>query len=381
MKHRFFLFLVLLASWSGWQMAQAQSGYPVWEDLYVNDFAQVIDSNHENQIRTLLNELYNETDVEATVLTINSIDDYDTGDSSIESFATNLFNEWGIGDAARNDGILLLVAIEDRELRIEIGAGYSAADEDGLGAIIDRVIVPRFQEGAFSLGIYEGAQAIVNHFQDGVTTGIPVAEGTTLNTEPVTVPATSSTPNTRSGLDSDVIPWLAGGGTLGVLGAGVAGLSRFKRYRKRTCPSCNMTDMVRLDESADDAFLQEGQRLEESLQSVDYDVWECPNCRHHEVIPYVAWFSRYKQCPQCSHRALEIDSSVVQQPTYTSTGLRRTTYDCRNCSHRDVRESTIPRKVRSTTSSSSGFSSRSSSSSRSSFGGGRSSGGGRSGKW
>src|SRR5690606_22270519 len=101
-----------------------------------------------------------------------------------------------------------------------------------------------------------------------------------------------------------------------------------------------------------------------------------PNCRHHEVIPYVAWFSRYKQCPQCSHRAMEVNSSVVQQPTYTSTGLRRTTYDCRNCTHHDVRESTIPRKVRSTTSSGS-----SRSSSRSSFGGGRSSGGGRSGKW
>lgn len=376
MKRLFFLFLVLLLGWSGKQAVQAQNSYPTWEDLYINDLAQVVDSGHESQIRALLNELYDETDVEATVLTINSIYDYDTGDSSIESFATNLFNEWGIGDAERNDGILLLVAIEDRELRIELGAGYGPADEDGLGAIIDGVIVPHFQDGDFSLGIYEGTQAIVNRVRGSVSE-LPVSGGTTLNTESVSVPAVSSTPNSRSGLDSDVVPWLAGGGTLGVVGAGLAGISRFKRYRKRTCPSCNMTEMVRLDESADDAFLQEGQRLEESLQSVDYDVWQCPNCQHHEVIPYVAWFSRYKQCPQCSHRAMEVDSSVVQQPTYTSTGLRRTTYDCRNCTHRDVRESTIPRKVRSTTSSSSG----SSSSSRSSFGGGRSSGGGRSGKW
>lgn len=380
MKRLFFLFLVLLLGWSGKQAVQAQSSYPTWEDLYINDLAQVVDSDHESQIRALLNELYDETDVEATVLTINSIYDYDTGDSSIESFATNLFNEWGIGDAERNDGILLLIAIEDRELRIELGAGYGPADEDGLGAIIDGVIVPHFQDGDFSLGIYEGTQAIVNRVRGSVSE-LPVSGGTTLNTESVSVPAVSSTPNSRSGLDSDVVPWLAGGGTLGVVGAGLAGISRFKRYRKRTCPSCNMTEMVRLDESADDAFLQEGQRLEESLQSVDYDVWQCPNCQHHEVIPYVAWFSRYKQCPQCSHRAMEVDSSVVQQPTYTSTGLRRTTYNCRNCTHRDVRESTIPRKVRSTTSSSSGFSSRSSSSSRSSFGGGRSSGGGRSGKW
>lgn len=117
-------------------------------------------------------------------------------------------------------------------------------------------------------------------------------------------------------------------------------------------PACTITDMVRLDETANDAFLQEGQRLEESLQSVDYDVWQCPNCQHHEVIPYVAWFSRYKKCPQCDHRAMEVDATTVQQPTYTSTGLRRTTYDCRNCTYRDVRESTIPRLQRSTSSSS-----------------------------
>lgn len=381
MKHHFSLFLVLLCSWISTQVIQAQSSYPAWEDLYINDLAQVVDSSHESQIRTLLNELYDETEVEATVLTINSIDDYDTGDSSIESFATNLFNEWGIGDAERNDGILLLVAIEDRELRIELGAGYGPSDEDGLGGIIDWVIVPHFRDGDFSLGVYEGVEAIVAHVQGNASEVRPVVGGvTSSDAQSASVPVVTSSP-TNFRIHNDYIPWLAGGGTLGVLGAGLAGLSRFKRYRKRTCSSCNMTEMVRLDESADDAFLQEGQLLEESLQSVDYDVWQCPNCQHHEVIPYVAWFSRYKQCPQCSHRAMEVDSSVVQQPTYTSTGLRRTTYDCRHCTYRDVRESTIPRKVRSTTSSSSGFRSSSGSSSRSSFGGGRSSGGGRSGKW
>ena len=126
-------------------------------------------------------------------------------------------------------------------------------------------------------------------------------------------------------------------------------------------------------------FLQEGQRLEESLKSVDYDVWQCPNCQHHEVVPYVAWFSRYKKCPQCDHRAMEVNSTVVRQPTYTSTGLRRQQYDCRNCNYVNTTESVIPRLQRSTSHSSS--SGRSSSSSRSSFGGGRSSGGGRSGKW
>lgn len=374
MKRTLPFLLVLLLSWCWWQTAYAQDSYPAWQDLYVNDFADVIDADDEAQIRSLLNNLYDAHDVEATVLTINSIHDYGTGDETIESFATNLFNSWGIGDAERNDGILLLVAIEDRELRIEIGSGYTAADEDGLGGIIDRVMVPRFQDGEFSQGIYEGTQAIVAHFQGSLPTTNEVTSAPD-NLPPVTtnsyVPTTSNTSN-------EWVPWAAGGGALSLVGGGAAALSRFRRYRRRPCPACTITDMVRLDETADDAFLQEGQRLEESLQSVDYDVWQCPNCQHHEVIPYVAWFSRYKKCPQCDHRAMEVDATTVQQPTYTSTGLRRTTYDCRNCTYRDVRESTIPRLQRSTSSSSG---SRSSSSSRSSFGGGRSSGGGRSGKW
>ncbi|MBK9053095.1 MAG: TPM domain-containing protein [Chloroflexi bacterium] len=380
MKRGLSFWLVLLMSWGWWQVGYAQSNYPVWEDLYVNDFADVIDASHESEIRTLLTEAYETQDVEITVLTVRSIFEYDTGDETIESFATNLFNEWGIGDAERNDGILLLVAIEDRELRIELGAGYGPADEDGLGSIIDRVIIPYFQEGDFSQGIVAGTEAIVARVQGNGDTSLPLAsdEGVVESSPPST--AVSSTPSVFSGVDKDAIPWLAGGGTAGILGASWAGLSRFRRYRRRTCSACNMTDMVRLDESADDAFLQEGQRLEESLQSVDYDVWQCPNCQHHEIVPYVAWFSRYKKCPQCDHRAMEVDSTVVSQPTYTSTGLRRTTYDCRSCTYHDTKESTIPRKVQSTSSSSS-FGSRSSSSSRSSFGGGRSSGGGRSGKW
>ncbi|MBP7998774.1 MAG: TPM domain-containing protein [Chloroflexi bacterium] len=374
-----------MRQWFGWLLvgllsvfilptAQAQGGYPVYEDLYVNDLADVIDPEHETAIRDLLIQVYDEQAVEVTVLTIRSISDYDTGDETIESFATNLFNTWGIGDAQRNDGILLLVAIVDRELRIELGAGYGAADEDGLGGIIDRVMVPRFRTESYSLGIYEGTEAIVTRLQGGSTSEPVSALGEPLTSEPVTT-SSSYVPTT----DNGAIPWLAGGGTATVLGAGWYGLARFRRYRRRQCPACQITDMVRLDEVQDDAFLQEGQRLEESLKSVDYDVWQCPNCQHHEVVPYVAWFSRYKKCPQCDHRAMEVNSTVVRQPTYTSTGLRRQQYDCRNCNYVNTTESVIPRLQRSTSHSSS--SGRSSSSSRSSFGGGRSSGGGRSGKW
>jgi len=139
--------------------------------------------------------------------------------------------------------------------------------------------------------------------------------------------------------------------------------------------------MTRLDERADDAYLDKGQITEENIGSVDYDVWLCGNCQNREVIPYKNWLRRYGRCPKCSYRTVSHSSTVVYAATYSSTGLRRNRAYCNHCRHEEVTESVIPMKVESDNSSSSSWSSSSSSSSGSSFGGGSSSGGGASGKW
>ncbi|MDQ2089402.1 hypothetical protein [Marimonas arenosa] len=129
--------------------------------------------------------------------------------------------------------------------------------------------------------------------------------------------------------------------------------------------------MLRAGEEADDEHLDGGQRLEEFLQSVDYDVWYCPDCGHMTIKGYRGWFSGYSTCPQCDYRTLETTSTVLKAATKSSSGRKRVDYDCRNCSYTDSEIRTIP-KI--SDSSSSG-------SSRSSFGGGSSSGGGASGSW
>lgn len=172
-----------------------------------------------------------------------------------------------------------------------------------------------------------------------------------------------------------MLPLAAGGaGTLGIFGIGLVGWRRYQRNKPRICPQCQ-TQMRRLDEAADDAYLDEGQRLEEQLGSVDYDVWECPGCQTRSIFDYGAFLTSYSQCPKCSYRTEARHSYVVSHATEYSTGLRRVEADCRNCgNHREWTE-TIPR-VQKSSSSSSG-----SSSSHHSSGGGSSSGGGASGKW
>ncbi|OGT81015.1 MAG: hypothetical protein A3H91_18170 [Gammaproteobacteria bacterium RIFCSPLOWO2_02_FULL_61_13] len=131
--------------------------------------------------------------------------------------------------------------------------------------------------------------------------------------------------------------------------------------------------MQLLDEVADDQHLNAGERIEEKLESVDYDVWQCPACKATEKVPYNAWFSSYKRCPKCLLRTLKETTKELQSASYSRSGSKRISGDCRSCGHHTERTLTIPRKQ----SSSSGSSGRSGSS----FGGGRSSGGGASGRW
>ena len=367
---------VLLLGWGLWSVTavSAQTIYPPANDQYVNDYANVISSVDEAQIRDLLAEFEATDGVQMTVLTVRSLSDYSTGDTSIEQFATNLFNEWGVGDADRNDGVLFLVAVEDHELRIELGSSYGAEYDGRMQRLIDQIIVPYFRQEDYSLGIFEGSRAIVADLRGEVYESLAETNGT---------------PSRTVGLveDETAVPIRENWGLillgLGAVGTPLGGLlfSRYRRYQPRTCPNCQ-SSMVRLDERADDAYLDKGQIKEEVISSVDYDVWLCQSCDHREIIPYANWFTRYGRCPQCHYRTLSHSSSVVYHATYSSTGLRRNRDSCTHCNHERITDVTIPMKVQSDDdSSSSSWSSSSSSSSSSSFGGGSSSGGGASGKW
>jgi uncharacterized protein len=347
----------------------AQDGYPERLDPYVNDFASLLSDEHASSLRSLFSELKSDNGVEIVVVTIDSIRDYGTDNDSIESFATNLFNTWGIGDGQKNDGVLILVARKDRAMRIEVGAGYGNSLNADMQAIIDEQMISAFRNENYSQGIYDGARAVSRRLiaRTDQSTSAPAAP---VRVETVKEAAASSS----SGITSTplIIAGLVGGAAASAFGAG-----RYARYRKRRCPSCQ-TYMIRLDEVSDDVYLDSGQKVEEVLASVDYDIWKCPTCNYHTLHGYNRWLSGFGQCSQCNYRTLKTDSQTISQPTYTSTGTKLITRDCRHCNYHSEQRVTLPVLTRSSSSSSSYSGSRSSSSGRS---GGRSSGGGASGKW
>ncbi len=235
-----------------------------------------------------------------------------------------------IGSARRNLGALLLIVPKELapdhrgECWISSGTGAEGALTDALSARICRdSIVPHLRKREYADAVGAGVAAIGARLasEAGSDSGSTVAD------------AGRPRPRHRA-------PWWILGGALGGAVLGVAGAARWRRRHPRDCHVCG-EPMRRLSEADDDAALGPGQRLEESLHSVDYDVWRCP-AGHTLVLPYRARFSPYRECRVCHVRASRTTREIVEQPTYTSTGLARDTETCKACGATRTSEVVLP---------------------------------------
>ncbi len=124
---------------------------------YVNDFAKVLSVDQKNALEQKLDSFDKETSNEIAVVTIKSLD----GDT-IENYAVKLFQDFKIGKEGRDNGILLLIAVEDRKMRIEVGHGLEGALTDlESGQIINNVLKPAFQQGDYYSGIDQAVDLVI----------------------------------------------------------------------------------------------------------------------------------------------------------------------------------------------------------------------------
>lgn len=147
--------------------SQNYAPYPQPDSGYVTDLAGVLTDRQEERLEQWLIQTEHGTKNEIIVVTIPSMSSYPgSSNSSIETFATGLFNKWGIGNRPRNDGILLLVSVGDRKARIELGAGHVAARDAEASRIMQNTIVPEFRSGNYAAGIEKGVKEIISSFTD-----------------------------------------------------------------------------------------------------------------------------------------------------------------------------------------------------------------------
>jgi len=146
-----FLLIVNFTPFSFAQTSPATGGdvsYPKASG-YVVDQSGIIDSTAQRRLEAWILELKQKTTAEVAVVTVDS-----TEPLSIEEYAVNLFQHFGIGQKGKDNGVLFLVAYKDHHMRIEVGYGLEGAITDAYGSrIINTIMTPEFKQGNFSDGI------------------------------------------------------------------------------------------------------------------------------------------------------------------------------------------------------------------------------------
>ena len=124
----------------------------------ITDLANVIDAATESELDRRLDQLEQKTSHEVAVVTVTSLDG-----APVEDYAVRLFKEWGIGQAKQDNGVLVLVAPNEREMRIEVGYGLEGILPDGLaGEIIRDTFIPAFRNDDYNRGIRDGVLRVAD---------------------------------------------------------------------------------------------------------------------------------------------------------------------------------------------------------------------------
>ncbi len=136
------------------------------EREFVRDQAQMLDAATVAQIKTIADKLLTDKATPILVVTIESMASCGAPGLRIETFATLLFDQWGIGVADLNGepwntGILLLISKGDRRARIELGRGWGRREDRLCKQIMDEQITHHFKQQKFSQGILAGVQSLV----------------------------------------------------------------------------------------------------------------------------------------------------------------------------------------------------------------------------
>lgn len=136
--------------------AAAEVSYQPTAPFFVNDFADVLSAGTEQQIVELGRALQQQTGAQAVAVTVPSL-----GGQSVEDYAIDLANAWGIGQKEADNGVLILIAVEERKLRIEVGLGLEGALPDGkTGRLMDEYMTPFLRQNDYSTGMLEGYKAV-----------------------------------------------------------------------------------------------------------------------------------------------------------------------------------------------------------------------------
>ncbi|HMG77760.1 MAG TPA: TPM domain-containing protein [Xanthobacteraceae bacterium] len=145
----------------------------------VVDQADILTAASRSDIAAKSIALQEKSGIQLVVATVRSLEG-----SDIETYANQLFRAWQLGQAQKNNGVLLLVAPAEHKVRIEVGYGLEGTLTDALSsAIISGAIIPRFKTNDFTGGIDRGVDGIISVLNGDITDWQPKPQGFIIDTD------------------------------------------------------------------------------------------------------------------------------------------------------------------------------------------------------
>ena len=231
----------------------------------VSDYVDLLTPEQESGLTATLNAARAKTGVHIALATMGRIADFGGSGQSIETYAKKLFNSWGIGDKTRNDGVLILIASDDREMRIALGAGFDPVYDGLAQRVIDRDVLPLFKSGDYPAGISAAVAGVIDR---------------------IAVPFAAKTPpqDLQPGIDWQAFGPFAAFGLFAAAFGTITGRRQIGDFVTRflRCPSCGARSQTRsrvIDTAATSTLAGQG------TQTV-----VCSACRHetqsrYEIMP------------------------------------------------------------------------------------------------
>lgn len=363
----------------------------------------------EAQINTLLRDIRSKSTAEVVVMVLDSIEGGD-----IDTWAVDLFEQWGIGKKDKDNGVLVLVVPGQRQYTIKTGYGTEGTlPTVVLARMTRRGLEPLMKEGRVDEAVLSTAQSLHSlmttpdaiaelrsdqksrdddfSLANIVTFVLTLAFMLTLLMALVSVvryyPLRKANRYDKYlGMESTVrmmrmMCWCTLGMGL-VVYLPLKSMMHSWRDGRHACPNCG-ADMKKVDEAHDNDYLTPAQDTEEKISSVDYDVWLCPQCGERDIYAYDNPDTAYTVCPVCHARACRLTCDrVLMQPTERREGAGVKEYTCLNCHNM----SRVPYKIAKLASATpiiipGGGGGRSGGFGGGGFGGGSASGGGVTGGW
>lgn len=414
-----FLFIAIICHGVAYKPSTVPDVHRADRTQFVANPDNILSAQTVARLNLLLSQMREQLTVEPMVVVVNETD----SDYTPEQFATDLFEEWGLGKSDVDNGLLLFVDMDAHAVVIRPGYGLEGALPDiTCGRIIREIFVPLAQEGDINQAMLKSVAKIDEILSDpSVAEEYRSKEADTDALGPtddgdsfryylifmgclavvMLITLLLKIYSVRNKSDYEkyraLAPWKPVFLILSAAGLGmpliaaiplIIILSRW-RNRPRICPACSTT-MNKVDEVHDNDYLTPGQDLEERIGSVDYDVWLCPECGETDILAYTLPSSTYTECENCHHRtARPTGYRVVQRPTQYRKGLAVKDFECLYCHHRRQERIELPKDHSASIAGAAaagailgrGGSSGGFGSFGGGFGGGHTGGGGASGRW